>query len=139
MGPLFIAASMLAVAAAAWFASKRWRWEAPAEFRDDRSQTAAAPPRNDSSLPRRRAMPLHWFNPPIYVTDAKTGERYAVTNIERAAEFLLSWRDAAASEEWREAVQACMAAIKGQGGIEDARAAFAVAAQACGRSAGDSG
>lgn len=83
-------------------------------------------------------MPLHWFTPPVYVTAAKTGERYAVTNIERAAEFLLAWRSAAAIAEWREAVQSCMAAIKDEAPIEDARAAFAIAARACGRSVVDS-
>jgi len=79
-------------------------------------------------------MPLHWFTPPIYVHTERPGERYAVTNIERAAEFLLSWRESCPVEKWHNAVRACMAAIKGEGSVDDARQAFASAARACGRS-----
>ncbi len=78
-------------------------------------------------------MPLHWFDPPIYVAASKGGARYAVMNVERAAEFLLSWRDQSQSESWRAAVQACMAAIKGAGAIADAREAFEMAAREGGR------
>jgi len=78
-------------------------------------------------------MTLHWFSPPIYVETEKAGVRYAVTNIERAAEFLLSWRGICQSEAWIAAVQACMAAIKGQGSVDDAQAAFMAAAEQCGK------
>ncbi|MCA0417732.1 MAG: DUF982 domain-containing protein [Proteobacteria bacterium] len=53
-------------------------------------------------------MPLHWFATPVYVDAPEAGGRYAVTNIERAAEFLLEWRDEAARAEWRRAVAICM-------------------------------
>jgi len=78
-------------------------------------------------------MPLHWFNPPIYIADAAGDERYAVMNVERAAEFLMSWREHSQNETWRAAVQACMAAIKGGGAIADAREAFKIAATDCGK------
>ena len=76
-------------------------------------------------------MALHWFSPPVYVTTDKIGRRYAVSNVERAAEFLLSWRDRGMGPEWKAAVQACMAAIKGEAGIEEARSAFEAAAREC--------
>ncbi|MCU4178216.1 DUF982 domain-containing protein [Bosea sp. BH3] len=79
-------------------------------------------------------MPLHWFTPPVYVETERPGERYAVTNIERAAEFLLLWRKHCPGDEWHRAVQACMAAIKGQGSVDEARETFGTAARACGRS-----
>lgn len=78
-------------------------------------------------------MPLHWFSPPVYVATKKVGERYAVSNVERAAEFLLSWRGEGAGELWRQAVSECMAAIKGQTPAEEARSAFEAAAQECGQ------
>jgi hypothetical protein len=77
------------------------------------------------------AMTLHWFSPPIYVTTDKIGRRYAVTNIERAAEFLLSWRDRGMGPDWKAAVRACMAAIKDEAEIEAARSAFEAAAREC--------
>lgn len=78
-------------------------------------------------------MPLHWFSPPVYVATAKAGERYAVTNVERAAEFLLSWRHEGVGEQWRNAVALCMAAIKGARPAAEARASFEAAASECGR------
>ena len=77
-------------------------------------------------------MPLHWFNSPIYVSTAKHGERYAVTNAERAAEFLLSWREHSREEAWRAAVSACMACMKGEIETERAREAFEAAARSIG-------
>lgn len=76
-------------------------------------------------------MALHWFSPPVYVTTDKIGRRYAVSNIERAAEFLLSWRDRGMGPDWKAAVQACMAAIKGEASIAEARSAFEAAAREC--------
>lgn len=77
-------------------------------------------------------MPLHWFNPPVYVALAKTGEPYAVSNVERAAEFLLGWKDQGGDQAWRSAVVSCMAAMRGQGSTADARSAFETAAQSSG-------
>jgi hypothetical protein len=78
-------------------------------------------------------MALHWFSPPVYVTSTKVGERYAVSNVERAAEFLLSWRDQGMGPEWKTAVQACMAALKAEGDPVEARSAFEAAARECGK------
>lgn len=78
-------------------------------------------------------MALHWFSPPVYVTIAKVGERYAVFNVERAAEFLLSWRDQGMGPGWQFAVQACMATLKSEGGPEETRSAFEAAARECGK------
>lgn len=78
-------------------------------------------------------MPLHWFSQPIYIADASGAGRYAVMNVERAAEFLMSWREHSQSEAWRAAVQACMAAMKDIGATSDAREAFKVAAIGCGK------
>ncbi|MGF7055697.1 hypothetical protein GGC47_004910 [Bosea sp. OAE752] len=78
-------------------------------------------------------MPLHWFSPPVYVATSNPGERYAVSNVERAAEYLLSWRHSGAGESWREAVAVCMAALKGGASVADARSTFEAAARECGR------
>ncbi len=79
------------------------------------------------------AMALHWFSPPVYVTTGKLAERYAVTNIERAAEYLLSWRDRGMGPDWQKAVRACTAALKSEGGTEEARSSFEAAARECGK------
>ena len=76
-------------------------------------------------------MTLHWFAPPVFVATDEGRDRYAVTNIERAAEFLLSWRGCGQGESWRTAVQACMAAIKNQIPVAEAQAAFEAAALEC--------
>jgi predicted carbohydrate-binding protein with CBM5 and CBM33 domain len=78
-------------------------------------------------------MALHWFTSPVFVATDEGRDRYAVSNIERAAEFLLSWRGCGQGESWRAAVQACMAAIKNQISVEEARSAFEAAAVECGQ------
>ncbi|PZO01047.1 MAG: DUF982 domain-containing protein [Hyphomicrobiales bacterium] len=78
-------------------------------------------------------MALHWFTSPVFVATDEGRDRYAVSNVERAAEFLLSWRGNGQGECWREAVQACMAAIKNQIPIETARSAFEGAVVECGQ------
>ncbi|HEV2554946.1 MAG TPA: DUF982 domain-containing protein [Bosea sp. (in: a-proteobacteria)] len=78
-------------------------------------------------------MALHWFISPVYVAIDEGRDRYAVTNVERAAEFLLSWRHHGQGERWRLAVQASMAAIKNQIPVEDARSAFEAAVIECGQ------
>jgi len=78
-------------------------------------------------------MPLHWFSQPIYIADATGAGRYAVMNVEKAAEFLMSWREHSQSDAWRAAVQACMAAMKDVGATTDAREAFKIAAGDCGK------
>lgn len=77
-------------------------------------------------------MPLHWFNPPVYVSTPRTGEPYAVSNVERAAEFLLGWKDQGGEQAWRQAVSACMAALRGTAPTGDARQAFEAAARSSG-------
>ncbi|HEV7319657.1 MAG TPA: DUF982 domain-containing protein [Ensifer sp.] len=77
-------------------------------------------------------MKLHWFSPPVYVAIDPIGTRYAVSNIERAAEFLLSWRDRGMGPDWKIGVQTCMAGIKGEAGTAEARSAFEAAARECG-------
>jgi len=77
-------------------------------------------------------MPLHWFSSPVYVATPKAGERFAVFNVERAAEFLLSWKGHGGDQAWQSAVLSCMAAMKGQGSTADARSAFESAAQSSG-------
>lgn len=37
-------------------------------------------------------MPAHWFTSPAYVATPNVGDCFAVPNVERAAEFLLSWK-----------------------------------------------
>lgn len=76
-------------------------------------------------------MPLHWFSPPVYVEDDKPGVSYAVTNVEKAGEYLLAWKALGASPSWQAAVRACMAAMKGEGTADDAREAFEEAAKEC--------
>lgn len=78
-------------------------------------------------------MPLHWFSPPVNIVTDKAGVSYAVTSVERAAEFLLGWRDRGEAPEWRLAIATCMAAIRGEVEVEQARAAFEAEAQAGGR------
>ncbi|MGO4407920.1 DUF982 domain-containing protein [Bosea sp. RAF48] len=78
-------------------------------------------------------MPLHWFTPPVYVESTRVGERYAVSSVERAAEFLLSWREQSGAETWRFAIATCMAAIKGEVPAVHARKAFEAAARECGK------
>ena len=80
---------------------------------------------------RMIAMALHWFSPPVYVSTGNPGERYAVSNIERATEYLLSWRDQGMGLHWQTAVRACTAALKHEGGTEEARSAFEQAAREC--------
>lgn len=77
-------------------------------------------------------MRLHWFTPPVYVATPKAGGRYAVSNVEKAAQYLLSWKDQVAVESWRIAVALCMAAIKDQIPAGEARVAFEDAARAAG-------
>jgi hypothetical protein len=76
-------------------------------------------------------MTLHWFTPPVFVATDEGRDRYAVTNVERAAEFLLSWRARGQGDSWRAAVQAGMAAIKKL--ISVAEAAFEASAKECGK------
>jgi hypothetical protein len=78
-------------------------------------------------------MPLHWFSPPVYVATEKVGERYCVTNAERAAEFLLKWKGKGTGPVWQQAVADCMAVIKDQAPIEQARGSFEAAARECGQ------
>ncbi len=78
-------------------------------------------------------MPLHWFDPPVYVETDKVGRSFAVSNVEKAAEMLLSWRDDSDRKEWRFAVAACMAALKDEVAAVEARDAFEAAARAARR------
>ncbi len=78
-------------------------------------------------------MPLHWFSPPVHVETDSLGRSYAVSNVEKAAEYLLQWRGDGASEPWRMAVVACMAAMKDEIPADQARDAFEAAARAANR------
>ncbi|WP_377840236.1 DUF982 domain-containing protein [Bosea sp. UC22_33] len=84
------------------------------------------------SLRRIGIMPLHWFSSPVYVATPKAGECFAVFNVERAAEFLLSWKGHGGDHAWQSAVLSCMAAMKGQGSTAAARSAFETAARSSG-------
>ena len=79
-------------------------------------------------------MPLLWFEPPVVIEANKAGERYAVTNVEGAAEYLLAWRgEGPRRPAWSKAVQACMSVAKGDATPEAVRVAFEAAARECGR------
>lgn len=78
-------------------------------------------------------MPLHWFTPPVYVQSTQVGDRYAVTSVERAAEFLLAWRERSDEEAWRSGIATCMASLRGEVPAADARKAFETAARECGK------
>lgn len=77
-------------------------------------------------------MPLHWFSPPVYVSAAKTGEPYAVSNVERAAAFLLDWKGHGGEQAWRLAVSTCMAALRDAAPAGDAKQTFEAAARSSG-------
>lgn len=72
-----------------------------------------------------------WFHPPVHVESVRPGVSYAVTSVEKAAELLLEWPER--GPEWREAVAACAAAMKGKKSPSDARQAFLNAAIAADR------
>ena len=74
-------------------------------------------------------MARHWFSPPVHIQTERVGSSFAVTNVERAAEYLLSWREHGDCPIWREAVATCMAAIQNRAPVEDARATFVAAAK----------
>lgn len=76
-------------------------------------------------------MPRTWFSPPVCVETERPGVSYAVTSVERAAELLLEWPER--GPEWRRAVEACAAAMKGERPASDARSAFIDAARAADR------
>lgn len=79
-------------------------------------------------------MALHWFNPPVVVQSEGSGQTsYGVTNVERAAEFLLRWRHLNHGPSWLAAVEACMDAIKNGGCPDEARKKFEAAARECGQ------
>jgi hypothetical protein len=76
-------------------------------------------------------LPLHWFIPPVVVETDKFGQSYAVSNVEKAGEYLLSWRDLGQGPEWRKALEVCLSAARGETPAHDARAAFEAAACEC--------
>lgn len=76
-------------------------------------------------------MPRTWFSPAVIVESERPGQSFAVTSVEKAAELLLEWSER--GPEWRLAVEACAAAIKGEGAASAARAAFIDAAKAADR------
>lgn len=78
-------------------------------------------------------MPLHWFAPPVTVETDKAGVSYAVTSVEKAAEFLMSWRDDDPGPAWRLAAAVCMRAMSGEATPAEARAAFEAAAKEVGK------
>ncbi len=84
-------------------------------------------------------MPLHSFNPPVVVQADRPGVGSSITDVERAAEFLLAWKALGAGPKWQDAVRACKGAISGAGTVEDARAAFEEAARECDRLIGSLG
>lgn len=79
-------------------------------------------------------MPLHWFEPPVVIETDKAGECYAVTNVERAAEYLLAWRgEGLRGPAWSKAVQVCLSVTKGDATEGEVRVAFETAARECGK------
>jgi hypothetical protein len=78
-------------------------------------------------------MPRTWFSPAVCVESEVPGLSHAVTSVEKAAELLLEWPQAARGPEWRRAVAACAAAVKGKLPAGEARIAFLAAARAAER------
>jgi len=76
-------------------------------------------------------MPLHWFWPPVRVLTDKPGRVFEVTNVEKAAEFLLAWAHPGPLN--RKAREACLLALEGGIPPEDVRPAFEAAAKECGK------
>jgi hypothetical protein len=72
-----------------------------------------------------------WFHPPVSVEMDRAGRSFAVNSVERAAEMLLQWPEH--GPEWRRAVAACAAALKGKRPVAEARSAFLDAAKAADR------
>lgn len=72
-----------------------------------------------------------WFYPAVCVETEKPGQSYAVTSVEMAAQLLLGWPER--GPEWREAVEACAAAMNGTRPVSEARSAFIAAARAADR------
>ncbi|RUZ81261.1 DUF982 domain-containing protein [Mesorhizobium sp. M7A.F.Ca.US.006.01.1.1] len=72
-------------------------------------------------------MPLHWFNPPVYVRTDRPGIRFGVSHVEGASEQLLKWTKR--GPKWKQAVETCMAAMEGNVPTQEVRRAFEAAAK----------
>ncbi|MBZ9799592.1 DUF982 domain-containing protein [Mesorhizobium sp. ES1-4] len=77
-----------------------------------------------------------WFSSPVPVKTKQIGVTRMVSNVDAAAEELLTWGNH--GPKWRAAVDACIAAAEGTGTIENARKAFLAAAKANGMLSGGS-
>ncbi|MBZ9701580.1 MULTISPECIES: DUF982 domain-containing protein [unclassified Mesorhizobium] len=76
-------------------------------------------------------MALHWFTPPVPVRGEQTDMTYIVSNVEAAAEHLLTWTKR--GPKWNQAVRTCMNALVDQATPEEARRCFRLAAIEAGR------
>lgn len=78
------------------------------------------------------AMPMYWFTPAVKVETGIRGRGYAVTNVQRAAELLLSWRHVA-GPKWKIAVRICTRCLDGEIPANEVREPFRDAAREAGK------
>ncbi|CAH2397524.1 DUF982 domain-containing protein [Mesorhizobium ventifaucium] len=72
-------------------------------------------------------MGIHWFHPPVYIGTDRPEFTYVCTNVEGAAAELMKWTKR--GPKWKEAIEACVALIKGERTPDDVRKAFEAAAK----------
>ncbi|TPJ52700.1 DUF982 domain-containing protein [Mesorhizobium sp. B2-6-4] len=75
-------------------------------------------------------MAPHWFSPPVPVSGKQAGMTYIISNVEAAAEHLLTWTKR--GPKWNQAVRTCMNALVDQATPHEAREAFLAAAKEAG-------
>ncbi|WP_181832493.1 DUF982 domain-containing protein [Bosea caraganae] len=75
---------------------------------------------------------MFWFSPAVKVETGTASRGYAVTNVQRAADFLLSWKHLG-GPKWKLAAQACIRCLQGEIPPEDVRAPFEDAAREAGK------
>jgi hypothetical protein len=77
-------------------------------------------------------MPIYWFSPAVKVETGIGGRGYAVTNVQRAADFLLSWKHLG-GPRWKIAARACTRCLKGEIPADEVRDPFEEAAREVGK------